>query len=375
MTLLLNDEQRQLADSAQAFLAERSPVASQRVLRDRDDTLGFEPALWQEVAEMGWTAAVFPETYGGLDFGWQGLGAVFESIGSTLAALPLLSSVVLGGSAVLATGSAAQKQRWMPGIVDGSRRFALALEEGGRHDPRHMRTRARRAGEGWVLEGEKGFVLDGVGADQFVVVAWVDAGKAPDLFVVDAGTAGLEVVRTRMVDSRNTAHLRLRGVQVAADALLDAPGEVAAPLDGVLDRARVCLAAEALGLLREVFDRTLDYLKERVQFGVKIGSFQALQHRAARLYCEVELLESCVRGGFEAIDAGTPDLPLLASLAKARASDLCVRMCDEAIQLHGGIGVTDEFDLGLFVKRARVIQHTFGDGAFHRERYARLRSF
>lgn len=379
MSMRLNEEQCQLRDSAREFLVERSPVSLQRALRDRGDALGFEPALWREVAELGWTAAVFPEAYGGLAFGWQGLGSVFECAGRTLAALPLLSSVVLGGGALLGLGDEEQRQRWLPGIIDGSCRFALAMEEGGRHDPLHVSASARRDGAQWVLNGTKWFVIDGVGAQQLLVLARSEghAGEATglSLFVVDAGLPGVRVTPTRMVDSRNAARVELAGVHVPATALLGQAGAAWPAFDGVLDRARACLAAEALGLLREAFERTVAYMKERVQFGVPIGSFQALQHRVARLYGEIELLESGVRAAFEAIDADDAERPLLASLAKARASDLCALVLNEAVQLHGGIGVTDEFDLGLFVKRARMIQQTMGDGAFHRDRYARLRGF
>ncbi|QEE23406.1 acyl-CoA dehydrogenase [Rhodanobacter glycinis] len=379
MSMLLNEEQGQLRESAREFLAERSPVALQRALRDRGEALGFEPALWREVIELGWTAAVFPEDCGGLDFGWKGLVSVFEYSGRTLAALPLLSSVVLGGGVLLGLGDEAQRNRFLPGIIDGGGRFALALEEGGRHDPLNTRATARRDGDDWVLDGEKWFVIDGVGAQQLLVLARSEGnpGEAQglSLFIVDAALPGVGVTGMRMVDARNSARVSLAQVRVSKDALLGKAGDAWAALDNVLDRARACLAAEALGLVREAFERTVAYLKERVQFDVPIGSFQALQHRVARLYCEVELLESCVRAAFEAIDAGDPELPQLASLAKARASDLCAQVLNEAVQLHGGIGVTDEFDLGLFVKRARMIQQTMGDGAFHRERYARLRGF
>lgn len=379
MSLLLNDEQRQLRDSAREFLVARSPVTVQRALRDRDDGQGFEPSLWREIVDMGWTAAVFPEAYGGLDFGWQGLGSVFEYAGRTLAALPLLSSVVLNGGLLLQAGSAAQREHWLPQIIGGDCRFALALEECGRHDPAAVCTSARHEAGGWVLDGEKWFVIDGVGAQQLLVVAR-SAGRVGDaqglgLFIVDAALSGVSVVRTRMADSRNAARVRLTAVRVDEDALVGTAGEAFAALDAVLDRARVCLAAEALGLVREAFDRTITYLKDRVQFDVPIGSFQALQHRVARLYAEIEMLESCVRAAFEAIDLASGELPLLASLAKARGSDVCERVLNEAVQLHGGIGVTDEFELGLFVKRARVIQQTLGDGVFHRDRYARLKAF
>nr|MBP6753872.1 acyl-CoA dehydrogenase family protein [Alicycliphilus sp.] len=323
---------------------------------------------------------VFPEEDGGLGVGYQGLGAVFEAMGRTVAALPLLSSVVLCGELLLAAGTQAQRQRWLPGLIDGQQRLALALDEQGRHHPERIRTQARRsASGGWVLDGEKWFVIDGIGAAWLVVVAQTlgaeGQGEGLGLFMVDATQPGVALQPTLLADSRNHARLTLTGVQVADDLRLPATAGALQALDAALDRARICLAAEGLGLLREAFERTLSYLKERVQFDVPIGSFQALQHRMARLYTELEMLESCVRAALAAIDAGDPGLALLASLAKARASDLCEKVTNEAVQLHGGIGVTDEFDLGLIVKRARVLQHSLGDGVFHRDRYARLQGF
>ncbi|MGH8830830.1 MAG: acyl-CoA dehydrogenase family protein [Polaromonas sp.] len=381
MSFLLNEEQRQLGDSATEFLNAQSPISLQRRLRDTRAPLGFEPALWQQVVDLGWPAAVFPEEEGGLAVGYPGLGAVFEAMGRTVAALPLLSSVVLCGELLLAAGSEAQRQRWLPGLIDGQQRLALTLDEQGRHHPERIKTRARRnaQGNGWVLDGEKWFVIDGIGALWLIVVARVVGAQGADeglgLFMVDAAQAGVMLQPTLLADSRNHARLTLSSVEVADDMRLNAASDAAQALDAALDRARICLAAEGLGLLREAFERTTAYLKERVQFDVPIGSFQALQHRMARLYTELEMLESCVRAALSAIDAGDPQLALLASLAKARASDLCEKLMNEAVQLHGGIGVTDEFDLGLIVKRARVLQHSLGDGVFHRDRYARLKGF
>lgn len=381
MSFLLNDEQRQLGDSATEFLNAQSPISLQRRLRDERAPLGFEPALWQQVVDLGWPAAVFPEAYDGLGVGYAGLGAVFEAMGRTLAALPLLSSVVLCGELLLAAGSEEQRQRWLPGLVDGQQRLALALDEQGRHHPERIKTRAQRNAQGnaWVLDGEKWFVIDGIGASWLIVVARVlDAQGADEglgLFMVEAAQAGVTLAPTLLADSRNHARLQLAGVEIADDLRLNASADGGQALDAALDRARICLAAEGLGLLREAFERTNAYLKERVQFDVPIGSFQALQHRMARLYTELEMLQSCVRAALSAIDTQDAELALLASLAKARASDLCEKLMNEAVQLHGGIGVTDEFDLGLMVKRARVLQHSLGDGVFHRNRYARLKGF
>lgn len=382
MSMLLNEEQRLLRDTAHDLLAARAPVSALRQLRDTRDPLGYAPALWREVAEMGWTAAVFPEAYGGLNFGYRGLGAVFEQTGRTLAAMPLLSSVVLGGGLLVETGSDAQRDTWLPGVVRGETLLALALEERPRHDPSAVALRAEMQGDQWVLDGEKWFVLDGHVAHRLIVVARTSgvAGERHglSLFLVDPASPGVTVERTMMVDSRNAARIRFDQVRCDADAVLGACDEGFTPLDAVLDRARICIAAELLGVIREAFERTVAYLKERVQFGVPIGSFQALQHRAARLYVEIELLESCVAAALDALDAPAEergDTSLLASLAKARASDLSERVLNDCIQMHGGIGVTDELELGLFLKRGRALQQTLGDGVFHRSRYAARRGF
>lgn len=376
MSLLLNDEQRMLRDSAAEFLAARSPVAALRKLRDSRDAHGYDQALWREIAELGWPAAVLPEAHGGLGIGWAGLGAVFEQAGRTLAATPLLSTVVIGAGLIERLGSDAQRAHWLQRIAAGETVLALALDETPRHDPARIATRARRSGSGWQLNGEKWFVLDGHVAERLLVAARVEDGDAaPAIFLVDPAAAGVQLERTIMVDSRNAARVRFDGVALAADALLGTPEAGAAALDAVLDRARGCLAAEALGVIGEAFDRTVAYLKERMQFGVAIGSFQALQHRAARLYVEIELLKSAVAAALEAFDGNAANASELASLAKARASDLSERALNEAAQLHGGIGVTDELDIGLMMKRGRAIQQTFGDGAYHRRRYATLLGF
>ncbi|HSW20148.1 MAG TPA: acyl-CoA dehydrogenase family protein, partial [Ramlibacter sp.] len=213
-SFLLNEEQGQLRESACDFLFKQSPVSLQRRLRESETEPGFDRALWKQSAELGWPAAVFPEEQGGLAVGYAGLGAIFEVMGRTLAALPLLSSVVLAGELLLRAGDATQRARWLPGIVAGERRFALALDESQRHDPAAAATRARREGDGWVLDGEKWFVIDGVGADALIVVARMEGDDLPGLFVVDSALAGVEIQRTRLVDSRNHARAQLRGVRV-----------------------------------------------------------------------------------------------------------------------------------------------------------------
>ena len=377
MSLVYSEEQRLLADTASEFLAARSPVSAQRRLRDEGRAEGFDPALWQEMVNLGWSAIPFPEALGGLEFGCKGLGAVFEQIGSKLGAAPLLSSVVLGGSVLELAGSAAQQAEWLPALIAGERRIALALDEQPRHDPAGTALAARREGEGWVLEGEKVFVVDGLGADAFVVVART-AGTPGEtaglsLFLVPAATAGVQLSPVKLVDSRNHARLRLAGVQLPASALVGGEGEAWAALDVALDRGRVCLAAELLGAAQTLFDTTVDYLKTRVQFDVPIGSFQALQHRAAWCFTHLQLARSTVMAGLAALDDRSLDAAgrtRLASLAKWKAGEVAHLVSREAVQMHGGMGVTDELDVGLFLKRIRVAQACLGDGDFHCQRYA-----
>ena len=374
MGFLRNEEQRQLVHSAEVFLAAQSPVALQRRIRDGGAAQAMDLGLWQQVIDLGWPAAVFSEDDGGLGVGYLGMGGVLEACGRHLAALPLLSSAVLCGSILRSAADYDQKARWLAPLIEGQLRMALALDESGRHDPQSITTSARLDAGQWLLQGEKWFVIDGLGADAFIVAARLEGGAGPiALFVVAADTPGLQVQPLRMADSRNYAHLALTGVRLPPDAVLAACPDSAQALDAALDLGRISLSAEALGIVRYAFDTTLAYLKERVQFGVPIGSFQALQHRMARLYTEIEMLQSCVLAALDAIDQNDPQLPQLASLAKARASDLCEKAMNEAVQMHGGIGVTDALDLGLYVKRARLVQQCLGDGVFHRARYARLR--
>jgi alkylation response protein AidB-like acyl-CoA dehydrogenase len=267
----------------------------------------------------------------------------------------------------------------LPAIIAGERILALAIDEGPRHAPRRIALRAIKAGAGFQLDGEKDFVLDGHTADQLIVAART-SGKPGDadgitLFLVDGKTAGIARTRTIMVDSRNAARIRFDKVTVGADAVLGEVDRGGGVLDQVLDRGRIGLAAEMFGSATEAFERSVKYLKERKQFGVPIGSFQALKHRAAEMFCEIELSKSVVLEALSAIDERRNDLPELASLAKARLCDTFFLVSNEGVQMHGGIGMTDEEEIGFFMKRARVAQATFGDAAFHRDRYAALEGY
>ncbi|MDD1979112.1 MULTISPECIES: acyl-CoA dehydrogenase family protein [Pseudomonas] len=379
MNLVYSDEQRLLADSARDFLAARSPVSAQRRLRDQGGSEGFDAQLWRDAVALGWSAIPFPEHLGGLDFGCMGLGPIFEAIGRNLSATPLLSSVVLGGSLLHLAGNAAQQDRWLAPLIAGDLRLALALDEQARHAPQDTALEARAEGDGYCLQGEKYWVLDGLGADAYLVAARV-VGQAGDeqgisLFLLPADTPGLRCSALPLIDARNCARLRLEQVRVGREALLGRVGAGWASLDLALDRGRACLAAELLGAAEQLFDTTLEYLKTRVQFDTPIGSFQALQHRAAQLYVDLALSRSAVMAALAALDDHSLDASArgrLVSLAKWKAGDSALKVSNEAVQMHGGIGVTDELDVGLYLKRVRVAQACLGDRDFHCERYAAL---
>ena len=379
MALVLTEEQELLQQTAREFVNDNSPVGELRRLRDTKDADGFSRDLWKQAAELGWAGIIIPEELGGVGLGYAELGIVLEESGRTLMAHPLISTLLLGGNAVLLGGNDAQRKDVLPAVASGERILALAFQETPRHDPYKIEARAEPTKDGFRLRGEKIFVLDGHVADQLVVLARTD-GAAGDrdglgMFLVDAGTPGLTVTRTFMVDSRNAANVVLDQVEVDASAVIGSAGEAADLLDRVLDRAAIGLCAEMLGSLQEAYDRTLEYLKTRVQFGVPIGSFQALKHRAALMFCEVELSRSVTLEALRAVDEDRPDVPELASLAKARCSDTFVLVGNEAVQMHGGIGMTDEEEIGFFLKRARAAELTFGDAPAHRDRYARLRGY
>jgi alkylation response protein AidB-like acyl-CoA dehydrogenase len=378
--LVLSEDQELLAKTAADFVAERSPVARVRQLRDSRDPDGFSRALWKEMAGLGWLGIPFPESVGGAGMGLAELAVVLEALGRRLAPEPILSCVLLAGQALLLGGSEAQKNDLLPPLVAGEKLLALGFQERrSRYDARRVATRAERSGEGWRLTGEKIQVEGGASADAFVVSART-AGEEGDaggitLFLVPRGAAGLEVVAQQRVDSRNAALLELDGVTAGAGDVVgerDAGGDL---LESVIDRATAGLCAEMLGSMSEAFERTLSYMKQRIQFGVPIGSFQGLKHRAAQCFIEIELARSTVMAAARALDAGDAEAAKLVSLAKARCSDAAVLIGNEAVQMHGGIGMTDEHEIGFYLKRARVAEMTFGDAAFHRDRWARLSGY
>lgn len=384
--LALDHDEQLLRDTARAFAAERTPVAAMRRLRDSGDPLGFDRPLWEEMAALGWAGLPFPAAVGGSDAGCFALGVVMEELGRTLAATPLLSTL-LAGSCLIGSGSAAA-EKVLAETVEGRALVALAWEEG-QGDFLSPTTVAHPVGDAFRLEGRKVLVIDGGCADSLVVSA--RCGTGVGLFLVEtlseepvscAGSSesdrtadGPARPTTRLVDSRRYATVDLSGLQVRAEALIARPATGEAILTQALDRGAAVLAAGMVGIMSAALDLTVLHLKERRQFGVPIGSFQALQHRAARMYVAVETARSVVADALRALDAGAEDAPLRVSTAKAMANEASRLVTSEAVQMHGGMGITDEADIGLYLKHARVAELTLGDTGYHRRRFATLSGF
>jgi len=379
MPLVLSEEQVMLRDNARGFLSKNSPISHLRQLRDSRDAEGFSRSLWKSFAEMGWTGILVPQEYGGLSSGYVEAGVVMEELGHALTPSPFLSTALLAATAITRAGSHAQKTEYLPRIAAGDLVAAFAVDEGPKHRPDKTALTATRAGGGFTLSGAKTFVVDGHVADLLIVAART-AGtpgqtRGLTLLLVNGKAKGLRSERTPMVDSHNSARLTFENVKVGADAVL---GEIDVgwnTLDGALNVGRAGVAAELLGAGEEAFGRTVSYLKERRQFGRAIGEFQALQHRCAQLYCDLELTRSAVLKALQTLDQSFETAAAIVSVAKAKAGASATLAVQEAVQMHGGIGMTDEFDLGFFMKRVRVGQELFGDANFHADRLARLNNY
>jgi acyl-CoA dehydrogenase len=380
MLLVTNEDQNMLARTAREFVASTEPLARLRKLRDQKDGLGFTPGVWEKIAELGWTGIPFTEEDGGLGLGVADLAVVTEALGRLLSPEPFVPCVVLAGSCLALAANADQKQKFLSPLIAGSARVALAAEERrSRSNVRSVTVRAEASGNGFRISGEKTPVLGGYGAETLLISARTSGAERDaegiTLFAVPSNAPGLTVTALNRVDAQNAAAVRLEGVSVPASAVVGSVGGALPVLETAVDRATVALAAEMLGGMSEAFDRTVTYLREREQFGTKIGTFQSLQHRAARLFVEIELSRSAIMAASRALDEGLPNATELVSVAKARASDACALVANEAIQMHGGIGMTDEHDIGFFLKRAKAAELTFGDAAFHRARFAELRGY
>ena len=376
---LLSEEQTMIRDQAVAWVRDDSPVTQFRAMRDSGTPLGFFPETWDAMVNLGWPGMLIPEAYGGSGLGYLTFGIVLEQLGRHLTASPLFASALVGASAVIQAGNEAQKTWILPKVADGSAIVSLALEEGARHSPENTALTVKRSDSGYVLSGEKTFVMEGMAASHFVVVGRsagsIGSLDGLSLFLVEASAEGLTRSRLATMDARGYANLSFDDVAVREDALVGEEGSAASHLGLILDIARAGLAMEMLGTAGYAFEMTLDYLKTRKQFGQVIGSFQALGHRAASLYTEMELARSCVEAALQALDSGSEDRESLVALSKAKAGAFLHDMSNQLIQIHGGIGMTDEFDAGFYLKRARVLEIAYGGVAYHKDRYATLLGF
>lgn len=376
MLLALNDDQQMLADMASQFVKSRAPIARSRSLRKNHKLCGYDQDLWGEMSQLGWAGIPFPESLGGSGLGLAELVIVIEALGRTLAPEPFLSTILLGGLSVLEAGNTNQKEQLIPSICSGEVTLGFAHDE--KHingQSGHIETQAISTTNGYLITGRKIMVIDASTADHFLVSVQVDTDQTPSLFVVPANTPQLKVQAQGRVDSRNAAVVSFDGVHVPQEALVGERGKASNTIETALDRARVGLCAELVGLMSAVLDMTIEHLKTRVQFDVPLGSFQALQHRAAICFIELELSRSTMMAAARAMDEQSEIAPMLVSAAKVRCSDAAVLITGEALQMHGGIGMTDDCDVGMYLKRARAAALSFGDSAWHKERFASLLGF
>jgi len=370
MPLFLDDEQTMLRDTARDFIADTAPVAHMRALRDADDPTGFSRDLWKQFAEMGFTGILIGEDQGGLGLGHVEAGIVLEEIGRNLTPSPFLTTAV---AAVEALRGTAQADRWFPGILSGETVAALAIDETVKHRDA-IGLRADRAGNGFRLSGTKRFVAHGHVADLLIVAARTTG--APDdregvtLFAVPRDMIGLTVKPERLADASLAATVTFADATLDGDAVLGKVDGGRAILDRLLRAGRTGVAAESLGVGTGAMAMTIGYLKDRNQFGVPIGSFQALQHRAAHLYAEMEVARAAVLKAQQLLDADADGADAAVSVAKAMTAMATTLAVNEGVQMHGGIGMTDAYDIGFYMKRARVLAELWGDSGFHADRLA-----
>ena len=379
MKLVLSEEEQFLKDTAKDFAKERSPISHFRSLRDSNDPQLWDKDVWFEMVKLGWPGILIPEEFGGSNFGVTGIGVILQECAKTLTPSPLFATGVLGAFALSQFGNDDQKSTYLPKIVNGEITTALAIDETSHHNPYKTEMTAVKNESGYTLNGKKIFVIDGASADLLIVLART-SGSIGDstglsLFLVDSISSDIERIKLDMADSRNYANIVFNNVNVESSSLLGDLETAGETVESILDIGRIAISAEMLGNAESAFEITLDYLKQRKQFGALIGSFQALQHRAAEMFCEIELTKSSVMAAMRAADESSNELQRLSSLSKTIAGETLHLVSNEAIQMHGGIGVTDEYDIGFFLKRARVTEQIFGSAKFHTERYANLSGF
>ena len=379
MKLILTEEQKFLRDTAKDFAQERTPITHFRALRDNKDETLWDKDIWQEMVNLGWSGILIPEEFGGSNFGVAGISVVLQEIGRTLTPSPLFSTGVLGAYALSNFGSQEQKEKYLPKIVSGEITIALAVDESSHHDPSKTVFMAKKSNEGYILNGKKTFVIDGASADVLIVLTRTSGSSGElaglTLFIVDSNSDDINRIKLDMADSRNYANIEFNDVNCNDESVLGAVESGGELVERILDIGRIAMAAEMLGNTESAFETTIEYLKQRKQFGVLIGTFQALQHRAAEMFCEIELTKSAVMAAAHGADENSNELQRLSSLAKTMAGETLHLVSNEAIQMHGGIGVTDEYDLGFFIKRSRVAEQIFGSSMYHTERYANLSGF
>ncbi len=379
MAMVLTEEAGMLKDAAKGFLADSAPVSQLRRLRDEENADGFDRKTWAAMAEMGWTGVLVPEEHGGVAMGHVAAGVIAEEMGRTLTASPYLSTAIMGANALSRFGSEAQKGEWLPKIAVGDAVFAVGTDEGRKHNPSSVATTAERSGNGFKLNGKKSFVAEGHIADMILVSARTagaeNEAEGVTLFLVPREADGVSIERQSMVDSRNSARVTLDNVELDADAVLGEVDNGLTPLEAVLDAGRAGLSAEMSGSAQECLHQTVEYLKERKQFGQVIGTYQGLQHRAAHLYSEIELGKSIVLKTLQTLDMAPDHAAMMVSAAKSKMGQVAQLAAQEAIQMHGGIGMTDEYDIGFFIKRVRVAEALFGDANYHTDKFARLRKY
>jgi len=379
MKLILTEEEQFLKDTAKNFAEERSPITHFRSLRDNSDPVLWDKDMWQEMSKLGWPGIMIPEEFGGSNFGLSGICVVLQECAKTLTPSPLFATGVLGAYAINNYGTKEQKEKYLPLIANGKLTTSVAVDESSHHNPNDTLLIAKKSADEFILSGKKTFVIDGTSSDLLIVLARTSGEKGDStgltLFLIDSDSDGIDRIKLEMADSRNYANIIFDNVKISSNNILgdiEAGGEA---IDDILDIGRIAISAEMLGNSEAAFETTLDYLKQRKQFGVLIGSFQALQHRAAEMFCEIELTKSSVIAAMRAADERSNDVQRLSSLAKTVAGETLHLVSNEAIQMHGGIGVTDEYDIGFFLKRARVAEQIFGSAKFHTERYANLSGF
>ena len=369
--LTLSEDEVMLIDSARGFLDGASPVAKFRELRDAGQA--YNADVWKQMADLGWTGVLVPEEQGGIDMGHSAANLLAQEMGKTLVSSPFISTAVMAATALRQVADNPRAAAALGQIASGDVAYGLAIDEGPKHNPANTQMVAKRVGNGFELTGDKTFVVDGSNADRLLVLAKTDDGLT--LFDIPADRAGITRTAQNMIDARDSAAINFNSVEATGEDIVGAVDNAMDVLKPALQAGQAALAAEMVGLSSGAFGMTVDYLKERKQFGVLIGQFQSLQHRAAHLWSEIEITSSTILNAGRMLDEDPENAELSVSLAKARGAQTAKLAVMEGVQMHGGIGMTDAFDMGFFMKRARVAQEWLGDYGYHAEKIAASKGY